>query len=165
MGTDGRVVLECEWCGGEFRVRPYELERGPRFCSLQCNAARKATPRTFLECDHCGRRYKYLPHRLLLVASRYCSRDCYEEARRLRRLAREGDRGRPYKRFRDEQVAAAGRCVRCSATADLMLHHRIRSRERPDLLFDGNNVEVVCRACHTRIHGREGHFRLPEAAA
>jgi len=112
---DGNVLLNCEWCGEPFRVRPYELQRRPRFCSLQCNAVRKVAPRTFLECDHCGRRYSYLPNRLLLVNSRYCSRECYEEARRLHKLAREDRRGRSYQRFRDEQVAAAGRCARCGA--------------------------------------------------
>lgn len=164
-GPDGMVALACEWCGGEFRILPYELERQPRFCSLQCNAARKAVPRAILECDHCGTRYRLPPNRLLLVAARFCSRECFEEARRLHKLAREGDRGRSYRRFRDEQIAAAGRCARCASTCDLVLHHRVRSREQPDLLFERSNLEVVCRSCHTRLHGREGHFRLPEVSA
>ncbi len=165
VGPDGKVALECECCGRSFGVRPYEFERQPRFCSLRCNAERRVVPRTFLDCDHCGRQYSYLPNRLLLVTSRYCSRECREEARCLNRLASEADRGRSYRRFRDEQVGAAGRCGRCGSVDDLVLHHRIRSRERPDLLLVPENVEVLCRSCHTRIHGREGHFRLPEVAA
>jgi len=165
VNGEGKVRMACECCGEPFFVMPYELERDPRFCSPKCNGMRRSVPRTVLTCDHCGRTYRYLPARLLLVASRYCSRTCYEEARRIHRLAREIGRGREYRRFRDEQVERAGVCTLCGASDDLVLHHRTRTRERPDLLLEKENLEVVCRACHTHLHAKQGHYRCPEVAA
>ena len=165
INAEGGVRLICEYCEISFAVFPYELGRQPRFCSTKCSAARRAVPRTILSCDHCGGIFRYLPNRLLLVPGRYCSRVCFEEARRINRLSREGDRGRAYRQFRERLVEQAGSCRLCGNHADLVLHHRTRSRERPDLMFAPDNVEVLCRACHTRVHAKQGHYRLPEVAA
>jgi len=158
----GMVCLVCETCGGSFLVRPYELKRRPRFCSSRCWAATRVSPRAILQCHHCGGIFRYLPNRLLHAAGRYCSRACFEEARQLARLFPEGSRSRAYRKFRNRLVEQAGVCNRCGAGHDLVLHHRERSRERPELLFAIDNVEVLCRSCHTGIHGRQRHFRLPE---
>jgi len=47
----------------------------------------------------------------------------------------------------------------------LHLHHRVRSRERPDLLFDLDNIEVLCNACHMATHALLGHLNIPEQAS
>jgi 5-methylcytosine-specific restriction endonuclease McrA len=81
------------------------------------------------------------------------------------RAPREQDRNsRAYRRFRDALLAMAAACEECGAVTDLVLHHRIRTRERPELLFDGENLEVLCRACHTRHHSLLCHHQ-PEVAA
>ncbi len=167
--TDGATLLlrECEWCSAEFTVEKRQVDNGlGRFCSLQCNAARRAVPRLKVDCEWCGERFLLLPNRTFYGCGRFCSRHCYECARRAARLPREADRSdRTYRRFRDELLAGAKGCERCGTSLDLMLHHRIRTRERPDLLFTPSNLEVLCRSCHTRHHGDMGHMRIPETAA
>ena len=34
----------------------------------------------------------------------------------------------------------------------LQLHHKIPRSERPDLLLDKSNIELMCEACHKRVH-------------
>lgn len=34
-----RIAVNCSMCGGQFLVWPYRLEKGVRFCSIQCKAA------------------------------------------------------------------------------------------------------------------------------
>ena len=162
----GKVVLECEHCGRPFRVSPYEIaKRMPRFCSLQCNGARKAVSRALLECEYCREVFRIRPKELLRIPGRFCSRGCYEQARRENRLPREARRSEAYESFRQDHVSRVGRCARCGSSERLRLHHRVRSRERPDLLFDLDNVEVLCSACHMRIHRRLGHLNVPGQAS
>lgn len=166
--TDGATLLprECEWCGDAFVVPQRQINKGfGRFCSLRCSAARKTVPRLEILCEWCGESFLLLPNRLFYGCGRFCSRPCYEFARRENRLPREAKRARNYRRFREERLARADGCQRCDTSVDLVLHHRIRTRERPDLLFSPENLEVLCRSCHTRHHGELGHHRVPEAAA
>ena len=84
-----------------------------------------------------------------------------QQAVRTRLGARVDEIERRYRRFRDNWLAGAEGCERCRTKADLMLHHRIRTRERPDLLYAPENLEVLCRSCHTRHHNEQGHTRIP----
>lgn len=166
--TDGATLVEriCEWCRRSFTVEKRQVDKGfGRFCSLKCNGARWAAPRLFISCERCGSSFEFLPNRVFLTGGRYCSRQCYQATRREERLAPEGDRGRTYRSFRDGWVAEQRACERCGSRHDRVLHHRVRSRERPELLFDPLNLEVLCRSCHARRHGELGHMRIPEAAA
>jgi len=165
--TNGATLVErvCEWCGCAFTVEQRQVDKGlGRFCSLRCNGARRATPRLFIACERCGRAFEFLPNRVFLAGGRFCSRRCYQATRHEERLSPEGDRGRTYRSFRDGWIAKQETCERCGSRHDLLVHHRIRSRERPDLLFDPLNLEVLCRSCHTRCHGELGHMRVPEVA-
>jgi hypothetical protein len=159
---DGRVALACEHCGSPFRVRPYELKRRPKYCSPACNAARRIVPRALVPCEHCGTVFRILPNRFLLVAGRFCSRACFDAKRTSIKLPREPRRSRAYKRFRNVLVNQNDQCQRCGARDNLIVHHRVRTRERPDLLLERDNIEVLCSSCHTKTHGRLGHFRIPE---
>lgn len=167
--TDGATLVTrgCEWCSKEFTTEKRQIDKGfGRFCSLQCNAARKAVPRLAMNCDWCGGRFHLLPNRLFFGCGRFCSRPCYRRACEAARLPPEANRGeRSYRAFRDGCLARAKGCVRCGTTADLVLHHRVRTRERPDLLFAPENLEVLCRSCHTRHHNEQGHTRIPSEAA
>ena len=167
--TDGATLVtrKCEWCSVEFSVEKRQIAKSfGRFCSLQCSAARKAVPRIAMSCEWCGERFLLLPNRLFFGCGRFCSRPCYVAARTNAKLPREPGRAeRSYRRFRDEWLARSNGCERCGTKADLVLHHRIRTRERPDLIYASENLEVLCRSCHTRHHGEQGHHRVPEVAA
>jgi 5-methylcytosine-specific restriction endonuclease McrA len=164
VDRNGRVALACEHCGSPFRVRPYELKRLPKYCSPACNAARRIVLRALVPCEHCGALFCILPNRFLLVAGRFCSRKCYEATRKANKMPREAPRSRAYKRFRNVLVSQSGQCCRCGAQENLVVHHRVRTRERPDLLFARDNLEVLCSSCHTKAHARVGLFRIPEPA-
>jgi len=45
-------------------------------------------------------------------------------------------------------------CERCRAEGRYVegaeVHHKVDPRERPDLAFDPGNVELLCKACHSR---------------
>jgi 5-methylcytosine-specific restriction endonuclease McrA len=165
--TEGGILLHrtCEWCGRPFTAEKRQVDKGlGRFCSRQCNAARRAVPRLVISCERCGKTFEFLPNRIFLAGGRFCSRRCFRDARREEKLPPEGDRGRAYRNFRDAWVAERGACERCGSQEDVFLHHRVRTRERPDLLFEPDNLEVLCRSCHTRHHEEMGHMRVPEVA-
>lgn len=167
--TDGAALLtrECEWCSVEFTVERRQVDKGfGRFCSLRCCAARKVVLRLAMNCERCGGSFMLRPNRLFFGCGRFCSRPCYVEARTAAKLPPEPERAeRNYRRFRDEWLARAEGCERCGRKADLSLHHRVRTRERPDLLYAPENLEVLCRSCHARHHNEQGHTRIPEATA
>lgn len=162
VDADGKVVLKCVHCGASFRVRPYELKRHPRYCSLACNAAVKIIPRIQLTCERCNKQFRFLPGRLRWGFGRFCSRKCFKTARKENKLPREPDRGRAYRRFRDQLLSQVDHCAECGRQENLVVHHRIRTRERPDLLFALENIQVLCRGCHTRRHASQGHLRVPK---
>ena len=166
--TDGGTLVDrtCEWCGSPFAVEKRQLDKGfGRFCSRDCSGARGAVPRLLISCERCGHSFDFLPNRVFLAGGRFCSRRCFQAVRREAKLSPEADRGRGYRSFRDAWVAERGACERCGSHEDVLLHHRVRSRERPDLLLEPANLEVLCRSCHTRHHDEMGHMRTPEAAA
>ena len=160
--TDRAVLVErnCEWCDQKFSVEKRQIDKGfGRFCSLQCSAESKAVPRLLLSCERCGSSYEFLPNRVFITGARFCSRKCYDATRREQKLPRETDRNRTYRTFRDSLLKDQ-LCTRCGSKRDLVLHHCIRTRERPDLLYDPNNLIVLCRSCHTQLHGELGHMQI-----
>lgn len=161
--TDGATQIEraCEECDAAFITLKRQVEKGGgRYCSLQCSANSKAVPRLVNVCERCTTSFEMLPNRVFFAAGRFCSRACFEAAKRSNKLPREPERGRAYRRFRTAYVADHGECERCGERGDLLLHHRQRTRERPDLLLDLGNLEVLCRSCHIRHHNEMGHFDL-----
>ena len=163
--TDGSTLIDraCEWCGRAFHVEKRQVDRGfGRFCSLQCNGKHREVPRLLMSCERCGKKYEFLPNRVFITSARFCSRECYQATRHEGKLPREDARSRSYRNFRDSWLTEHSTCERCGIGRDLLLHHRIRSRERPDLLFDPDNLVVLCRSCHTQRHGDLGHMRVPQ---
>lgn len=158
--TDGAefVERECEHCHEAFRVERRQVKKGlGRFCSIQCSAGRREVPRLVGTCVWCGQRFEHTPGRVFHAGLRYCSRNCFRVAAKAEKLPREGERGRAYRRFRDRVVAGDACCADCGSTVDLALHHRIRTRERPDLLLAKDNLVILCRRCHARHHNAAGH--------
>jgi 5-methylcytosine-specific restriction enzyme A len=36
--------------------------------------------------------------------------------------------------------------------AAVLVHHKIKVKDRPDLLLDFSNLQAMCRDCHSRVH-------------
>jgi 5-methylcytosine-specific restriction enzyme A len=69
-----------------------------------------------------------------------------------------------WQKFRALIMAERVLCERCKAQGLVvvgeMVHHKIDPRDNPDLAFDPENVELLCRSCHSRHHGeRQGEGR------
>lgn len=53
-------------------------------------------------------------------------------------------------------------CQWCHVKENLVAHHIIPWKERPDLSLDLNNGLTLCRACHMRHHkNKKGHNQIP----
>ena len=46
-----------------------------------------------------------------------------------------------------------GICEECNKRRNLEKHHKIPTSVRPDLMYDPENIELVCNECHHKIHG------------
>ncbi len=163
--TDGSVLIirKCEWCGREFTVEKRQIDKGfGRFCSLQCNGFHKISPRLNVKCEWCGHIFEYLPNRVFFANPRFCSRSCFLQALKAIKVAREPSRSRTYRKFRNKFIEQFDKCELCGSKDNLVLHHRVRSRERLDLLFAHDNLMVLCKACHTRHHAKSGHTSIPD---
>ncbi len=70
-----------------------------------------------------------------------------------------GPKARHRLRYRDIKAQAlerdSYRCMRCKSREQLVVHHIVSEKDRPDLLHDLENLETLCRACHMRHH--HGH--------
>lgn len=66
----------------------------------------------------------------------------------------------PWRRFRADIRAARVLCEPCRAKGRTVegttVHHKIDPRDRPDLTFSPENVQLVCPACHNAAHGEKG---------
>jgi thymidylate synthase (FAD) len=52
---------------------------------------------------------------------------------------------------------ACFKCKKCGSNKKLELHHRLPVYSHPDKAYDLSNIEVLCKECHSRTHGTEGH--------
>jgi len=43
-------------------------------------------------------------------------------------------------------------CEVCNEYPAVLVHHKLKVSERPDLLTDPNNLLACCRKCHSTIH-------------
>jgi hypothetical protein len=53
---------------------------------------------------------------------------------------------------RKELFSLHGGCQECGSTRDLAIHHVIPVCERPDLVFEDTNIQLLCRPCHIERH-------------
>lgn len=45
-------------------------------------------------------------------------------------------------------------CAKCNSIHDLHIHHINSHHGDPDKFFDQNNLETLCRSCHSSLHLR-----------
>ena len=110
----------------------------------------------------CGRAFELRPLGPFFGRGRFCSSRCLFAAQRAHTRPVRSQRGSDYRRFRDAEVARVGHCELCGAREYLCLHHIIRTRDRPDLLYEQDNLQVLCSPCHARAHRLAGHMNAQE---
>lgn len=81
--SKGFVVLECEWCGKNFKIKTAHLKWRPaKFCSLKCcNQWRKGKgferySSIMRNCAYCGKEFRTFTCRLRRGEGKYCSKAC-----------------------------------------------------------------------------------------
>ena len=157
------IERPCAWCDRPFTTNLSVLDRGGGlYCSRECYWADKPGHHVVQTCEWCKKTFQLPPKRLFHTRGRFCSRDCFHAAQQATKLPVERSRGEAYRRFRKAWIDRVGRCERCGTTQNLRLHHRTRVRERPDLLYEPTNLEVLCTSCHTWHHATNGHTSVPE---
>lgn len=69
-----------------------------------------------------------------------------------RRFTPEAKRlGGRWHRLRLRWLALYPLCARCGKPGE-EVHHRIPRAQRPDLIYDQDNLETLCRECHHATH-------------
>jgi 5-methylcytosine-specific restriction protein A len=66
----------------------------------------------------------------------------------------------PWKKFRAAIRRERVLCERCNAAGRVEegreVHHKVDPRERPDLICSRENVELLCKSCHSRETASKG---------
>ena len=52
-------------------------------------------------------------------------------------------------------------CTQCGSTENLCVHHIIRKKPADADYNEKDNLTVLCRSCHMKLHRREGHIIPP----
>ena len=70
------MIVKCQICGKEFKVKPSDLKRGyGKFCSRKCtNIAQKT--KVVVVCEYCGKEFKTWPSQIKKGWGKYCSNKC-----------------------------------------------------------------------------------------
>jgi len=153
------VTRACETCGTAFQTPQRQIDAGNgRFCSCACSGFRRRSPRGRLACERCGAMFERPVRRGLFSAGRFCSKSCQFEFLAVHALEREPARSRAYRALREAVVREHPFCTRCGDRQDLVVHHVLASRQRPDLLMARDNLQVLCRPCHTQLHSERGEM-------
>jgi 5-methylcytosine-specific restriction protein A len=97
----------------------------------------------------------------------YCTRlaerngYCLEHARQVtgKRSRHEAGYDYDWVKFRRSYLMRHPLCVRCQArgrvTAAAEIHHRRVLRDYPELRFEEENLEALCKSCHSRETNRK----------
>jgi len=160
-----KVTAQCVHCGQSFERWPYDIQR--KACSPTCRREARRCPRpaqhrrAMRPCDQCG--IDFWPR---TDQHRFCGQACYwQHLTTIRGAAHPAWRGVPadprpdlsraaWHRLRAALIAAAhGKCSVCDqAKPRLIVHHVERAQDAPTRVLDTANLQVVCQACHNRIH-------------
>ena len=146
----------CKFCGKEF-LRRKNASASKKYCSKKCHE-KSRKKRIIVRCANCDKEIERTPFRLKLVKHgfHFCNRECKEEAQKLGGSCPEirpahfgtGTGEHSYRESMKEEIKLG--CVDCFNKTEyiLMVHHKdgIRQNNKKE------NLEVVCRNCHTKRH-------------
>lgn len=145
---DNQIVCVCSVCLIEIYRRPFQIAKGPVYCSHECKGK---SQQKLHKCTMCDNQIKAGLHK------KTCSRAC---ANKQKIGLSYGQLGRPIKdkvkslnELRKRVVDLRGyKCERCnySKFQILELHHKIeKSKGGSD---DIDNLELICPNCHAEEH-------------
>jgi hypothetical protein len=164
------IVKQCQICGSNFRVRPYQSTTA-KFCSYACAGKWRSVHqrgsahggwkggKDKRNCKGCGKPFEATPAN----PQRFCSRPCADKhGVRLRGPNNSKFDLNARRRSRSGKHAAWARsvisrdkatCQRCGITdVELQAHHIKPFKEFPELRWDVDNGLTVCAPCHWAIH-------------
>ena len=136
----------CKICGKPIYRRPFEIEKGPVYCSQACFG--KAC-RTNKHCPVCGKEL------INARAKTTCGRACANRKRAGIRYTGEArkDKVKATSALKLRLVQQRGGiCERCgyANTRILVVHHKIQRCDGGS--DDLDNLELICPNCHAEIH-------------
>ncbi len=140
----------CEVCGKEYR-KVNRTDAG-RFCSKRCLESTK----TYKICEYCGDTFyaKFSKNN----PSKFCSMDCYNEARKADESTREG----MWKWAREIYRKYDNKCAFCGSEENLCAHHILAFKYFPELRSDTSNGICYCQSCHSKVHKKFGYRNCKE---
>ncbi len=180
-----RLVIECEYCGVEFKVWPSRSKGNRKYCSRNCmykaqtgkgNPNWKGGEHT-LKCFQCGREYK--EDRNMANRRKFCSRVCFNKWQEINLrgknnsnwkngITTENQAIRASKEYEDWKDTVFKRddytCALCGKRGgDLNSHHVLPFVDFPEYRLKIDNGITHCKECHKILTTilSWGHFFQP----
>ena len=151
------VKLICKHCNKTFSRKQSYMNRQKKesknigsFCSRKClsknNGFRASqNKRVYLNCDACGSKFSRPISYLKIYQARYCSIECRNKnVAKCKRTITPSES--LYRKLAFEQYP--NKCCLCESKNNLIVHHRNFDHKNNDI----NNLQIVCRKCHYKLH-------------
>lgn len=165
-----RITKTCEWCGKTFEVTPATADVSIH-CSRKCRTA-ASKKRIQKICLICGKPFETIPS----LDATYCSLTCRDKAFTKNHPCRgakshfwrggvDEEYQNAFSKFkstnkwldlRKEIIARDQQCKMCGLPYEggkqFVVHHAQPILDRPDLIFDQDNLMLLCQKCHRGVH-------------
>ncbi len=158
--------LTCRTCERPFRARQ-RADKPRLYCSTRCRDVGQTT-RVRLVCRQCGDQFERKAYQQEWSRERgpFCSMACYGQWQQGRQGPRPKPSGRESMAWSENRRRAlerdGHRCVRCSSTNRLHVHHIVEWNPDDLATHALGNLETLCAGCHRRAHplphGPDGRF-------
>lgn len=159
-------ILICPQCGKEFKIFSCHIRGKTNCCSYECSHKYKEKkPKTyiFFSCKYCGKETKR--RKGAGGTFEYCSRKCsttatYPKRKKSYKSKKEKYSGRSYseKQIIKFAIKNKGKCEICNSTLNLQGHHILSHSNYPELREDVNNIQILCKECHSKQHPELSNF-------
>lgn len=166
------MIVQCDHCGAELKRSPSDI-RGKVFCDKKCMGLyRQSEDREFF-CDTCGVLIIRRPSEQ--AAHNYCSAKCQgkgltkylsgEDSPHFTGATSDNFRARlsaEYKAWRHDVFERdAYTCQKCGEVGgSLEAHHKMAFARFPELRYDVDNGDTLCKGCHKEFHSIYGTQRF-----
>lgn len=165
---DGRITLECDYCGTEYRRYESSLKEDQThtFCSKECVGQWKVENRPQTECTYCGSIIKRIQSDIESADRHFCSRECkwdWQQKTATYDWKSTPNYGPMWKERREQVLERDNRtCQGCGRTEEELGYTPRVHHIRPFSEFDDDEIETahdpsnlvsLCEPCHTRWEG------------
>ena len=153
-----RTLKNCNYCKKEFLVLEKKNRPG-KFCSQDCQRkGRYIKPEILLnlKCIECDKEFTQPKH--WKSPGKYCSIQCMSVGRGKNMRGENhpkwsGGDNRSGSHTKCNRIKrSVGECQDCGSKENLNVHHIIKVSDRPDLVDDETNIEILCVKCHATRH-------------